>query len=415
MVTITLLNPDTHEPLQKWRFSDRTTIRIGRYRDNDVILPEFLAVSRLHLELQLLEKPAANSEWQLVSHGTNGTFVNGRLVSQTVLQDSDLIQLAPDGPLLQFRSQTTESNLKKTPTDVCTHLGNPPTNLFCIHCGQPTVQQQYFIRHYQVLRVLGRGGMGTTYLAWDKTGSATGFPLLLVLKEMNADIAQIAKARELFEREARILKSLNHPGIPKYYDFFVENGKKYLAMELIHGQNLEQHIGEKGATSIRLALTWAMQACDILSYLHVLHPPLVHRDVKPANLMLRKLDNCIMLLDFGAVKEVGTPQETRIGAQGYSSPEQSRGKPCPQSDLYAIGATLIFLLTGEAPLKYYRRLGGEWNFDVTQIPNMTPQLGRVILKACRSQLSDRYQTAEELAQALSDCLEELLALQTNKK
>jgi serine/threonine-protein kinase len=222
---------------------------------------------------------------------------------------------------------------------------------------------------------------------------------------MNADIAQIAKARELFEREARILKSLDYSGIPKYYDFFVENGKKYLAMELIHGQNLEQRISEKGAATSQQALTWAIQACDILAYLHSLKPPLVHRDVKPANLMLRKVDNCIMLLDFGAVKEVGTPQETRIGAQGYSAPEQSRGKPCPQSDLYAIGATLIFLLTGEAPLKYYRRLGEEWNFDVSRAPNIPSQLGEVIVKACRPQWYDRYQTARELSQALTDCLE----------
>ncbi|AFY79581.1 MAG: protein kinase [Hydrococcus sp. C42_A2020_068] len=405
MIVLSLLNPETHQPLQKWSFSGKSAIRIGRHRDNDIVLAQFLAVSRHHLELQRLEESYTNSRWQLISYGSNGTFVNGRLVSQTILKDSDLIQLAPEGPLLQFRCQATEVNVQKTPVEVCTHLGNPPTNLFCIHCGKPIVKQQHFIRHYQVLRILGRGGMGTTYLAWDRRGTPTDSPLLLVLKEMNADIAQIAKARELFEREARILKTLDHSGIPKYYDFFVENGKKYLAMELIHGQNLEQWILEKGAAKPQQALTWAIQACDILAYLHSLKPPLVHRDVKPANLMLRKIDNCIMLLDFGAVKEVGTPQETRIGAQGYSAPEQSRGKPCPQSDLYAIGATLIFLLTGEAPLKYYRRLGEEWNFDVSRAPNIPPQLGEVIVKACRPQWYDRYQSAQDLSQALTDCLE----------
>jgi serine/threonine protein kinase, bacterial len=414
MVTLTLLHPETHQPLEKWSFSDRPVIRIGRYRDNDIILTQFLAVSRHHLELQHLEDATPDSDWQLVSYGANGTFVNGRLVAQAVLKDCDLIQLAPEGPLLQFHTQLTGTNFPKTPAEVCTHLGNPPTNLFCIHCGKPIVQKQQFIHHYQVLRALGRGGMGTTYLAWDKMGSATGFPLLLVLKEMNADIAQIAKARELFEREARILKSLKHPGIPKYYDFFVEGGKKYLAMELIHGQNLEQRIGERGPVTPEQAIAWMIQACDILAYLHALNQPLVHRDVKPANLMLRKVDNCIMLLDFGAVKEVGTPQETCIGAQGYSAPEQSRGKPCPQSDLYAIGATLIFLIAGEAPLKYYRRQGGEWNFDVTQVPQIPPQLGQVIVKACRSQLRDRYQTAWELSQALKSCLKELLALNSNQ-
>jgi serine/threonine-protein kinase len=419
MVTLTLLNPETHQPLQQWSFSHQSAIRIGRHRDNDIILTKFLAVSRHHLELQQVELPEgerlkgggeeseSNSDWQLLSQGTNGTFVNGILVEQTFLKDSDLIQLAPDGPLLQFHCQATDTSFPKTPAEVCTHLGNPPTNLFCIHCGKPIVKQKLFIHHYQILRVLGRGGMGTTYLAWDKTGTATGSPLLLVLKEMNTDIAQIAKARELFEREARILKSLNHPGIPKYYDFFVEYGKKYLAMELIHGQNLEQRIPEMGTATPQQALDWAIQACEILGYLHALKPPLVHRDVKPANLMLRQVDNCIMLLDFGAVKEIGTPQETRIGAQGYTAPEQGRGKPCPQSDLYAIGATLVFLLTGEAPLKYYRRLGGEWNFDVKAIAKMPPELGQIITKVCQPQARDRYQTAQELSQALANCLQQL--------
>lgn len=106
----------------------------------------------------------------------------------------------------------------------CTHEGNSPNNLFCIHCGQPLSVQQK-IRHYQVLRTLGQGGMGTTYLAWDGSGQIGSIPQLLVLKQMNADMAKIAKAQELFEREAHTLKSLNHPGIPKYYDFFVEGGK----------------------------------------------------------------------------------------------------------------------------------------------------------------------------------------------
>jgi serine/threonine protein kinase, bacterial len=115
--------------------------------------------------------------------------------------------------------------------------------------------------------------------------------MLLVLKEMNADMARIAKARELFEREARILKSLEHPGIPKYYDFFVENNHKYIVMELIHGHNLEQFVNQRGATDPDRTIRWMIQICDILEYLHNLEPPLVHRDVKPANLMLRNLDS----------------------------------------------------------------------------------------------------------------------------
>ncbi len=412
MVTLTLLHPQTHEPLQQWNLPSQSVIRIGRLRDNDIVLDQFLEVSRHHLELLKVNDSSPNSQWQLVSQGTNGTFLNGILVSQGLVPNNALIQLAKEGPLLKFQIQPSPAisqsspDCQKTSARTCTHAGNLPNNLFCIYCGQPLVEQEQFIRHYQILRTLGRGGMGTTYLAWDKTGKTAGFPLLLVLKEMNADMAQIAKARELFEREARILKSLNHPGIPKYYDFFVESDKKYLAMELVHGQNLEQRIYEKGPVTRQLGIEWMIQSCHILHYLHSLDPPLVHRDVKPANLILRHLDNRVVLLDFGAVKEIGTPLETRIGAEGYSAPEQSQGRPCPQSDLYAIGATLIFLLTGEAPLKYYRRKGNRYQFDLASIPNITPQLGKVIERTCEPRLGDRYPTARKLSQALAACREQ---------
>jgi serine/threonine-protein kinase len=245
--------------------------------------------------------------------------------------------------------------------------------------------------------------MGTTYLAWDKARSIDGRPSLLVLKEMNADMAQISKAQELFEREARTLKSLHHPGIPRYYDFFVEAGKKYLAMELIHGQDLEQRVLRFGPVTPHQAIEWMIQTCDILNYIHSCDPPLIHRDIKPANLMVRHRDNTIVVLDFGAVKEIGTAPGTRIGAEGYSAPEQDRGSPVTQSDLYAIGATLIFLLTGESPLKFYRRRGSEYGFDVENVPTITPRLREVIERVCEPKARDRYQTAKELSQALAAC------------
>jgi serine/threonine-protein kinase len=401
MIVLTLLHPQTHQPLEQWSFTDPSVIRIGRLQDNDIVLEQFLQVSRHHLELQRVDDPSTPARWRLVSQGTNGTFLNGVLVNQVFLNNDDLVQLAPEGPLLQFQTQTFQPSFPTISAESCTHAGNPSTNLFCIHCGQPLVEKEQFIHHYQILRILGRGGMGTTYLAWNISKIMGEKPSLLVLKEMNANLAKVAKARELFEREARILKSLNHPGIPKYYDFFVEHGKKYLAMELIHGQNLEQHIERQGPISLKQAIEWMIQICDILQYLHSLTPPLVHRDVKPANLILRNLDCRVMLLDFGAVKEIGTPPGTRIGAEGYSAPEQSRGKTCPQSDLYAIGPTLIFLLTGENPMKYYCRWGNELNFDVSHLSAISLSLGKTIKKICQPKWRDRYQTAQELAQVLA--------------
>jgi serine/threonine-protein kinase len=417
VVILTLLEAQRKTLLKQWCFDDSTLIRIGRAVDNDVVLNDSL-VSRYHLEIRKIIGENKGDYWQVVSQGTNGTFLNGTLINKSQLPDNAILQLAQGGPLLKFQIQelpianswlnqpTYKVSLTSPPTGLsnfhCTHEGNSPGNLFCVHCGQPIVVKQT-IRHYQVLRTLGQGGMGTTFLAWDATGVTTGVPQLLVLKQMNADMARIAKAQELFQREANILKYLNHPGVPKYFDFFVEGGKKYLAMELIHGQDLEKRICTTGPVTSNQAIAWMIQTCDILTYLHNQNPPLIHRDIKPANLMVRNANNCIVVLDFGAVKETGTAPGTRIGAEGYCAPEQERGQPLTQSDLYAIGPTLIFLLTGENPFKFYRQQGRFFRFDVKSIPTINHQIRDVIERVTEPLPRDRYQSAQELAQALATC------------
>ncbi|HIK04487.1 MAG TPA: protein kinase [Trichormus sp. M33_DOE_039] len=425
MVTLTLLEPQQKTPLKQWCFENSAVIRIGRATDNHVVLTDSL-VSRHHLEIRQVSSAKNGVSWQVISKGTNGTFLDGVLVIQSSLPNNSLLQLAQGGPILQFQVQeetapnpnlplpaigglqenlplpVTSQRKSASSSPSCTHEGNSPGNLFCVHCGQPLSVQQT-IRYYQVLRTLGQGGMGTTYLAWDAAGLIARHPQLLVLKQMNADMAKIAKAQELFDREAHTLKSLNHPGIPKYYDFFVDGGKKYLAMELVHGQDLEKRIYTAGPVIPQQAIAWMIQTCDILDYLHSQEPPLIHRDIKPANLMVRNANNQIVVLDFGAVKEIGTTPGTRIGAEGYCAPEQERGQPLTQSDLYAIGPTLIFLLTGENPFKFYRQKGRSFRFDVSKIPTVTPQLREIIERVTEPLPRDRYQTAKELAQALAKC------------
>lgn len=418
-VTLTLLHPKNSAPLEEWRFEQESIIRVGRSPENNLVLTDS-RVSRHHLELRLVEISASridnsltSTAWRLINLGTNGTFLDGILVSQAWLRNGSLIQLAQGGPKLKFQICITTAQplvvkppkVVTLPKNSCSHAGNPPGNIFCIHCGQPMrVERQ--IRQYQVLQILGQGGMGTTYLAWvpqipGKKATGGG---LLVLKEMNADMAEIAKAQELFEREARTLKNLNHRGIPQFYEFFVEAGKKYLAMELIHGQDLEKRVYNTGPVLPQQAIEWMIQTCKVLDYIHEQDPPLIHRDIKPANLMVRSRDNQIVILDFGAVKEIGTPLGTRIGAEGYSSPEQDRGQPVTQSDLYAVGATLIFLLTGESPRKYYQQQGRIYCFALENLPTITTRLRQVIEKATQPHLTERYQSAQELAIALAGCI-----------
>lgn len=411
---LTLLDPEQQIPLQQWSFESESIVRIGRSPENHVVIPNPL-VSRQHLELQKV-KNGISSQWYLVNSGTNGTFVNGMPIEQGWISDGALIQLARGGPLLHFQVTTIELGSKiethpavNLPTARCTHAGNPQSNLFCIHCGEP-IKVDRTIRHYQVLRTLGQGGMGTTTLAWDREKAKAQKPgsspaaSLVVLKEMNADMAQIVKAQELFEREAKTLKALNHRGIPQFFDFFVEGGKKYLVMEMLHGEDLEKRIYKCGPVPPQQALEWMIQTCEVLGYIHSQQPPLVHRDIKPANLLVRHRDNGISVIDFGAVKEIGTPPGTRIGVEGYTAPEQDRGQPLPQSDLYAIGPTLIFLLTGEGPQKFYGKLARGYGFKLDNIPTIAPKLRETILRTTAANPGERFQTAQQLAQALAACL-----------
>jgi len=409
MLILTLLDPQKQTTLQRWTFDSESIIRIGRSAENHVVIPDSL-VSRQHLELQKIDNSPSNTTWQIINHGTNGTFVNGILTSKSQISDGSLIQLAKGGPLLkiEIKSEIVANLPTNQPPPTCAHLGNPPGTLFCMQCGEPIVIERT-IRHYQVLRTLGQGGMGTTTLAWDRHKARSPEPgssaaaSLVVLKEMNADMAQIPKAQELFEREARTLKALKHPGIPQFFDFFVEGGKKYLAMEMLHGQDLEKRIYQRGPVTPQQAIEWMILTCEILDYIHSQQPPIIHRDIKPANLLVRHRDNGITVLDFGAVKEIGTPPGTRIGVEGYTAPEQDRGKPVTQSDLYAIGPTLIFLLTGESPQKFYGQRGLTFGFNVEKIPTIAPKLRSVILRTTEPKVENRYPTAKKLIEALKEC------------
>lgn len=410
MIILTLLHPQQQAPIEQWEFSDPAKIRIGRALDNDIVLEDAL-VSRYHVELHNLGETEAQAQWQLLSQGTNGTFVNNQLVSQGVLTNGSLIQLAPKGPMLRFELMLAPEAVAPAPSDSsseatvafppsgCNHAGNPPDNLFCIHCGQP-IRIQGIIHGYQLLRMLGQGGMGITYLVWSPQAKG---PQLQVLKEIKADMAEVPKAKELFLREARILQSLDHPAIPRFFDCFVEQDKTYLAMELIHGQSLDQLVLQTGPIAPRKAIDWMLQTCEVLDYLHHLQPPVIHRDIKPSNL-LRKLDGRVGVIDFGAVKEVGSLPGTRISIEGYSAPEQGLGHPQIQSDFYAVGATLIFLLTGKNPNKFYRDRGQGDRLQVPELPLAAP-LRAVIAQATEPKPGDRYATARDLAAALKSCLQ----------
>lgn len=204
---------------------------------------------------------------------------------------------------------------------------------------------------YRITDILGEGGIGITYCAEDlQTGDRVALKAL-TFRRMND-----WKVLELFEREAKVLAQLDHPAIASYLDYFQidsENDRGfYIVQELVEGRSLSKAIMEGWHGSEADIRAIAEQILEVLIYLHGLKPPVIHRDIKPQNLILQS-DGKVMLVDFGAVQDTYRNSQvggsTVVGTYGYMPPEQFRGKSVPATDLYALGATILFLLTGRSP------------------------------------------------------------------
>jgi serine/threonine protein kinase len=210
---------------------------------------------------------------------------------------------------------------------------------------------------YEIVDILGQGGVGITYGAIDTTNGEKVALKVLSLRRMN-DWKKI----ELFEREANTLSQLNHHAIPRYLDYFKIDTSLdrsfYIAQQLAPGKSLAVLVengwfpGEKEARYI------AIQILEILIYLHSFAPPVIHRDIKPQNIILDS-DGKVFLVDFGAVADAYhntlTGGSTVVGTFGYMAPEQFRGNAVPSTDLYGLGTTLLYLLTGISPADFPQR------------------------------------------------------------
>jgi hypothetical protein len=199
----------------------------------------------------------------------------------------------------------------------------------------------------KVIGQIGFGGFSAVYLAQTDEGS------MVALKEAvlpaNANEQTKAKAIQMFNKEAQILCTLDHPQIARVFDHFVENGRNYLLLEYVPGINLRTFVRQNGPQPEKVVVSWLGQVGLILQYLQSLQPRVVHRDISPENLMLTKSGK-LVLIDFGAANNfLSTATGTFVGKQSYISPEQFRGKAVPASDIYSLGATAYFLLTGEDP------------------------------------------------------------------
>lgn len=251
---------------------------------------------------------------------------------------------------------------------------------------------------YEILKLIGRGGMSKVYLAMDKRLNKQW-----AVKEIekrardknNEVIIQSAIA------EANMIKRLDHPSLPRIVDIIDHTDVIYVIMDYIEGEPLSKILEEYGAQPQDIVIEWAKQLCEVLDYLHTCNPSIIYRDMKPANVML-KPDGNIKLIDFGIAreyKEQNLADTVSLGTKGYAAPEQfgGKGQTDPRTDVYCLGVTLYHLVTGHNPCEppYELYPIRHWN------PNLSGGLERIIQKCTQLNPEDRYQSCAELLYALN--------------
>ena len=256
-----------------------------------------------------------------------------------------------------------------------------------------------FNQRYQIEQLVSQGGFGSVYRAFD-----TGLNIACAIKE---NLDPQASVQEQFLQEASLLAALRHPGLPRVTDYFVLPGLgQYLVMDFVEGQDLQEILEARGTPlDEQQALHWITQVCSALAYLHSQTPPVIHRDIKPANIRITTADKAI-LIDFGIAKVYQPSKKTALGAQavtpGYSPFEQyGRSGTDERSDIYALGATLYALLTGEEPVESVKRAVRDPLPHPQHInPKISSSTAAAIIKAMQMDPQTRYQNALDFAQAL---------------
>lgn len=259
---------------------------------------------------------------------------------------------------------------------------------------------------YEVEAIVGRGGLGTVYSVKD---ILFGKRNIYALKEM-AD--QSRSARRQFEHEAQWLQALDHNHIPKVREYFEWRSRLYLVMDFVDGENLEQKLARLGGHPLpeEQVIAWILPICDALTYLHTRNPSILHRDVKPANIIVTPAGHPV-LVDLGIAKE-HLPGANRTatfvrkaGTEGYAPPEQYTvaGKSGPWSDVYALGATLYHLLTAQVPVTAVDRVTMDPDLIRPSYYNraISEQTDAAICRAMAMRPAERFQSVAEFAAALS--------------
>lgn len=252
---------------------------------------------------------------------------------------------------------------------------------------------------YEVLREIGKGGMSVVYLAMDKRLNKQW-----AIKEFRKDKDDASKqvALKALLDEANLMKKLDHPTLPRIVDIIETNQTVYIVMDYIEGESLNKVLDAYGAQPQEAVIEWAKQLSNVLDYLHTQNPPVIYRDMKPANIML-KPDGTVRLIDFGIAREYKEGKEgdtEAIGTRGYAAPEQfgGRGQTDARTDIYSLGVTLYHLVTGKNPAEPPYEIYPIRHWD----PSLSSGLEWLIQKCTQLNPGDRYQSCAEVTYVLEN-------------
>lgn len=343
----------------------------------------------------------APEQWQIAFHGRRGKPFTLNLSALKGEADREIFlnsveqhapQLTRDAELIE----TLRPAQKQSYTELWLQsLTTPPKRerLAPLSAGQVLRNGKYVI-----VDQLGTGGQGIAYLGQENATEQS-----IVVKEfvlpVFVDRGARRQALEKFENEAVLLHGLSHQRIVKLLDYFVEDHRGYLVLEHINGLSLRRMVEDNGPFAQEQVMALAEQMCDILKYLHSLEPPLVHRDFTPDNLILNS-NGILKLIDFNVAHQKDSrTTATVVGKHAYLPPEQFRGKPIPQSDIYAMGASLHYLLTGKDPEPV------NVAHPILLNQSINHKLDALIAKATELDTKQRYQSAEQLLTDLTEIIE----------
>jgi serine/threonine protein kinase len=461
VITLTLLHPVQSTPVQSWSFEQDPAIRIGRAVDNHVVLYSAV-VSRYHVEVRLTDDQwevvnlgtngtyldgkrihqaplLDGSIMRLARSGPNIQISIDGSHAQAIAEGERAQISSPDVGLTVQKEQSqpltpvpvvAEASSQEIPVEVrqesvlspqvqspfyvsgryplfgeanaeafppsqqpCDHQSAPEGSLICTNCGFPIHPLQR-IGEYQILKPLS--AQGNVLMAW-RSGHT------VVLNTLAPDCKADDNLVHQFKTQAQLLCNLEHPGMPKFLEAFESKGQPYLVSEMIHGPNLRDWVVQRGPMSSYQAVQWALELSRLLDFLHHQTPPYVHGRIQPSNLIRPRIPHGFsqaVLVGFGDVRGLSPESGTLSGSAGYRSPEQQIGEDSVFSDLYSLGATLIYLLTGQDPDAFYRLGDNDFRLHVQDVSSISPEIANIIQKLTHPQASQRFESVAAVVEAL---------------